>query len=91
MFQNGYISTSRQKRSYLGHALIDCRWGSNNCQIWLKTSLRNNMSKTDCARPKTTRVNTSDVKKVRIPRFQRLDPGEISYLDFPFRLKKSVK
>jgi hypothetical protein len=31
------------------------------------------------------------VKKVRTPRVQGLDPGEMTFLDFPFRLKKSRK
>src|ERR1700736_2054814 len=32
-----------------------------------------------------------NVKKVRTPRLQGLDPGEMTFLDFPFRLKKSRK
>jgi hypothetical protein len=31
-----------------------------------------------------------NVKKVRIPRLQGLDPGEIAFRDFPFRLKKAA-
>jgi NADPH-dependent 2,4-dienoyl-CoA reductase/sulfur reductase-like enzyme len=33
----------------------------------------------------------ADVKKVRIPRLQGLDPGEIAFDDSPFRLDKSLK
>lgn len=33
----------------------------------------------------------ANVKKVRTPRLQRLDPGEIAFGDFPFRLLKSRK
>src|ERR1700680_1902419 len=33
----------------------------------------------------------ASVKKVRTPRVQGLDPGEITFVDFPFRLKKSRK
>jgi hypothetical protein len=32
-----------------------------------------------------------NVKKVRIPRLQGLDPGEMTFFVFPFRLKKSRK
>lgn len=31
------------------------------------------------------------VKKVRTPRLQGLDPGEMAFRDFPFRLQKSRK
>ena len=33
----------------------------------------------------------ANVKRVRTPRLQRLDPGELAFRDFPLRLQTSLK
>ena len=54
-----------------------------------QTRVRN--SKYRCQKSEISGQMWPDVKKVRTPRLQGLDPGEIDSRDFPFRVLKSRK